>query len=116
MLTALDAFAPLSFISLSCAAAVTIGKLLYQHRRRWALSSARDEVEQDPGRQSMWRTLSGKKPKKTPFTDMVGEADSDGSSGSSSNAQPHGGQQRTHGGQSGPDVYNPRNVGLRMHN
>jgi cellulose synthase/poly-beta-1,6-N-acetylglucosamine synthase-like glycosyltransferase len=66
-------------------AAVTIGKLMYQHRRRWALSSARDEVEGDPTPQSMWRNLSGKRSKKPALVEMA-EHDSDGSSGSSSNA------------------------------
>lgn len=83
-------------------AAVTIGKLLFQHRRRWALSTVREEVEEaEPPRQSMWRNISGKRrqnQQRPPLDRVAADHDSDGtSSGSSSNAPPNqrqGGQPR----------------------
>lgn len=111
-------------------ALVTIGKIMFQHRRRWALSSARDEVEQDPTHQSMWRTLSGKRAKRTPLGEIVGDVDSDGSGGSTASSstapvpQPQGQRERTNpqprrggsssGGRDIEQLYSTQNVNLRM--
>lgn len=79
-------------------AAVTIGKLLFQHRRRWALSTVREEVEEarSPGRQSMWRSLSGRRVKQRPALEQVAaNIDSDGSGASTASSTvpppPHAG-------------------------
>lgn len=111
-------------------ALVTIGKIMFQHRRRWALSSARDEVENNVGHQSMWRSLSSKRGRHTPLGDMVGDVDSErsgDSSGSSSGAPPpftHGNNlqrsrssRRTGGTSNAQDLeqlYKAQNVSLRM--
>lgn len=102
-------------------AAVTIGKLMYQHRRRWALSTAREEVDADPQRSAMWRTKSGRKPKPTALMEIAENVQNgNGSSGRSSAPAPvpnaayaggsHGAPPRRNGG----DVYSHGDVDLQM--
>lgn len=69
-------------------AAVTIGKLLFQHRRRWALSTVREEVEDPNERKGMWRSMSSKR-KSRPA--LVNDDNGAGPRGRGTSPSPRGG-------------------------